>query len=518
MLPSLALAATLFISTACAAPAPLKASPTLVARRPRQTPTFRPSLHVLPLSALNTVWNDGTPFPSSSNKSDATLVARSMMHGGDIAARHLDSDDFLADDDSTTLRTRSFSPQHTSTLLRREAASNDEDEVVLEKRRLQIRAACLDSTATDSTISSLFYYGGANTTVYLCPGTTIDITNAVFFTAENQVLTTYGNPTGDTRATLVVQGSTQSCAIYGVQAPLDNVVLRNIQINGNRPALGRIADGIALIEMGGNTKGQRISSVHAYEPRGWSALHTMEGTNLDCAGMVITGNQIGPSGNPPSASDQFPDPNMWADGISHACGHSQVTNNVITDATDGGIVIFGAPGSTISGNTIKAVSRQLMGGINMVDWNPFSGSFDGINVDGNTISAATEFIKVGIAVGGMVWGGDNRTEARTHGGRVTNNVLSAGPTEAGGYFGYGIAVAGHEGVHVLGNTAASGAWGGANTQYCFPDQYPLPAPTAWVIDPYTTPGTTGHQDNLFAGLPIVFAICAGPGPIRYRGP
>ncbi|BGP47899.1 hypothetical protein JCM10450v2_003764 [Rhodotorula kratochvilovae] len=471
-------------------------------------------MHILPLSALNGVWGDNPAFPSTSNESDATLVARSMMHGADIAARHLDSENFL--DDSTTIRTRSFPPQHTAKLLKRDTISTGEDEAVLEKRRLQIRAACLDSTATDTTISSLFYYGGANTTVYLCPGATISITNAIFFTEANQVLTTYGNPTDNTRATLVVKGSSQSCAIYGVQAPLDNVVLRNLQINGNRPALGRIADGLALIEMGGDTTGQKISSVHAWEPRGWSVLHSAEGTGLRCSGMTITGNQIGPAGTPPPASNQFPEPNGWADGISHACKNSQVTNNLITDATDGGIVIFGAPGSNVQGNTINAVSRQLLGGINMVDWSPFSGSFEGTTVQGNNILANTEFIKVGIAVGGMVWGGDNRTAARTRGGSITNNAIMAG-TSGKGYLGFGIALAGHEGAHVLGNTAPRGAWGGSNTQYCFPDQYPLPPPWAWVMDPYTTPGTTGHQDNLFVELPIVYAICRGPGPIVRTG-
>jgi parallel beta-helix repeat protein len=41
-----------------------------------------------------------------------------------------------------------------------------------------------------------------------------------------------------------------------------------------------------------------------------------------------------------------------------------VQNNVIVDATDGGIVIFGAPFSTIRNNTIGVKTRTTLGGIN----------------------------------------------------------------------------------------------------------------------------------------------------------
>lgn len=53
-------------------------------------------------------------------------------------------------------------------------------------------AACVDSSANDTLISSLFHYGGPGTVVELCPGATINLLNAVFFSAPNQVLTTQG--------------------------------------------------------------------------------------------------------------------------------------------------------------------------------------------------------------------------------------------------------------------------------------------------------------------------------------
>lgn len=72
-------------------------------------------------------------------------------------------------------------------------------------------------------------------------------------------------------------------------------------------------------------------------------------------------NESGPAGN----SNE-----TWADGISLACTNSTVRNNLIIDAPDGGIVIFGAPGSIIEGNIIRAETRTLLGGITMVDYDP----------------------------------------------------------------------------------------------------------------------------------------------------
>lgn len=67
---------------------------------------------------------------------------------------------------------------------------------ILEKRDddLVRRAttSCIDSSANDTVISSLFHYGGAGTTVELCPGAVINLQNAIFFTAKQQVLTTQG--------------------------------------------------------------------------------------------------------------------------------------------------------------------------------------------------------------------------------------------------------------------------------------------------------------------------------------
>ncbi|ORY78843.1 hypothetical protein BCR35DRAFT_304837, partial [Leucosporidium creatinivorum] len=384
------------------------------------------------------------------------------------------------------------------------------------ERQLEERAEpdCLDSTATDVTINSLFHYGGAGTVVLLCPRAKITLTNSIFFTAPNQVLATRGFPTLDTRALLIVTGDQQSTAIYGACDDCSGVKVQNIQVNGQRDVLGRIPTGLALLEMGGSTSGQVITQIKAYEPRGWSVLHAIEGNGLSCTGMTISNNQIGPSGWAPTAS-QFKKrddiaPGQWADGISHACRNSIVQYNTITDTTDGGIVIFGAPGSTISNNVITAKTRRALGGINMVDWSPYSGSFEGTVVENNLINADSNMIKLGIAIGGMSWGSDNRTVARTFGGTVRNNVFQSG---SNGFFGFGISVAGHMSANVYGNDATGANFGGLPTSFCIPNVLP-PSPRAFVYDQWTTSGSLQSQ---FTSAPLVFLICLQPGPIAVRG-
>nr|WP_269810936.1 right-handed parallel beta-helix repeat-containing protein [Kineosporia rhizophila] len=151
-----------------------------------------------------------------------------------------------------------------------------------------------------------------------------------------------------------------------------------------------------------------------------------------CQGASVTGNQIGPSGTPDG----------WADGISLACGTSTVKNNTITDATDGAIVVFGAPGSTVSNNTIIAQNRTLLGGINMVDYGPMDGNYEGTVVSDNTVRADGALIKIGLAMGPGVW---SCTDTVVTGGTVTGNTLE------GSTMGYGYAVNGVKDFTITGN-------------------------------------------------------------------
>jgi parallel beta-helix repeat protein len=262
----------------------------------------------------------------------------------------------------------------------------------------------------------------------------------VNFTAPDQKIYTEGYPSDNTRAVLRITGGSLATAIDG--RGKNGLQIRNIEIDGGRPELGYIAGGTALIRLGGDASGVVVDSIKAYEPRGWSILHIPEGAFKTCTGAVATNNELGPSGQPGGT---------WADGISVACPNSTVAGNIITDATDGGIVIFGAPGSLISHNTIRASTRTLLGGINMVDYGPFAGDYTNTTVTGNTIDAAGAQIKVAIAMGPRAWRCPSATwnAGPNFGGIVTNNLLT------GAYMGYGLAADGVANWTVSGNISTA---------------------------------------------------------------
>jgi parallel beta-helix repeat protein len=156
-----------------------------------------------------------------------------------------------------------------------------------------------------------------------------------------------------------------------------------------------------------------------------------------CRDAKILGNTISDAGTATATVTR-------ADGISLACGTSEVRDNTVTNATDGGIVIFGAPGSTIAGNTITAVSQNELGGINLVDYAPVDGNYTGTTVTGNIIDGKSAFIKVGVAMGPQVWG--CRTSGKNYGATVTGNIVE------GENVGYGYAVNGVRAWKVTGNT------------------------------------------------------------------
>jgi len=235
---------------------------------------------------------------------------------------------------------------------------------------------------------------------------------------------------------------------------------------------------------------RQIEYVHSFDPRSWSCLHIAEGP-LTCSGVTIQNNDIGPCG-----SDVFQE---WADGISLSCSNSLVRNNTISDATDGGIVVFGAPGSLIQNNTISVQNSTCLGGINMVDYVPWEGNYTNTVVRDNIIlggfasgqsDSPTEvkgvnkedaIIKIGLAIGPRTWFGDRFLKNVSFSGTVLSNSLS-------GAFGYAIAITSARNFTVennalFGNTSFIGSRGPNCTTF---DTTPIPQP--FVVDRNNTDG------------------------------
>jgi len=166
----------------------------------------------------------------------------------------------------------------------------------------------------------LGYAGGPGTRVSLCPGSSFQLTGPVVFTAKDQELSTEGYPTDDTRAKLLPVGKTITAVQY-VAAPKTmanlvrpayasqtdlpaglrgdcrrcaRVALRNVQVDGQRPRLGRAppeAKGGPLVAIG-NNEGQVVEHCLLTNPRGWAAVHIREGDNLNCVGARVEHNEI----------------------------------------------------------------------------------------------------------------------------------------------------------------------------------------------------------------------------------
>lgn len=354
------------------------------------------------------------------------------------------------------------------------------------------------NTLTDR-LNTLLNSSGSGYVLNLCPSTQYFIQAPILFASPNQEISTLGYPTDDSRAVLVVNGPVSNgtghtTAVDGTCANCGGVRLRNVQINGTRAGAPPTTGG-ANIEMGGPNSGQLIEYVHSYDPRGWSCLHVAEGS-LNCNNTTVQNNDIGPAG-----SDLF---QQWADGISVACSNSFVRNNMVNNPTDGGIVLFGSPGTRVENNTIWVETNTLLGGINMVDVAPYSGDYKGVVVTNNTIAggfatspdtgSATKgtnnedvIIKIGIAIGPRTWFGNQYLNNVSTGGTVLNNELT-------GAFSYGIAISSAtnftiENNVLIGNTSFIGARGPNCTT-----GDPTPSPAPFVIDINNTAQSTTQSD------------------------
>ncbi|PSR73410.1 hypothetical protein PHLCEN_2v10702 [Hermanssonia centrifuga] len=247
--------------------------------------------------------------------------------------------------------------------------------------------------------------------------------------------------------------------------------------------------------MGGSNSNQLIEYVHSFDPRSWSCMHIAEGA-FTCNNVTIQNNDIGPCG-----SDAFQE---WADGISVSCRNCLVRNNTINNPTDGGIVLFGSPGTVVESNTIYVETNTLLGGINMVDYDPWNGDYTGTIVRNNNIAGGFStdqdvagelkgenkedvIIKIGIAIGPRTWFGDRYGSNVSQSGTVLNNQLT-------GAFGYGIAMSSASNFTVennvlVGNTSFIGARGPNCT-----DTDTTPSPAPFVIDLSTVTGSATQLD------------------------
>lgn len=276
-------------------------------------------------------------------------------------------------------------------------------------------------------INQSFADGGSGTTVTLCPGTVIKLTQTIVFTANGQTLT---SDAAD-RATIVLSHPDVDTAI--TTRGRSDASITNLIVNGNRDGRSDAAGlpSKALIELGaitaddGKVSNILVDNVRAENSRRGALLHVLRYVN--CTNATIQNSEFIDAGYDFTDHDGLkvnaPQPNKaWADGIRLDCSNSLVKNNTVVDATDAGIVIFGAPGSVVEGNRIIQRSKTLLGAINLVD-NTTNGNYTGVVVKDNVISAEGGLIRSAIGMGNPVWSCGNTTVPKFYGATVTGNRL-----------------------------------------------------------------------------------------------
>ena len=235
----------------------------------------------------------------------------------------------------------------------------------------------------------------------------------------------------------------------------------------------------ALVRYGGHGgDGMTVRDCVFMNTRTWSTLKMQQGAEkLVAENNLFLGAGVDPRGN---GRDLEEVPFAWADGISCASSNSVIRNNLIIDPTDVGVVLYAAAGTVVEDNVISSVSRESMGGVNMVDKYKLYAlneeqtliDYRGVKVRNNYIDAFGGRIHMMLPVGCVVWVPHWRGHILT-GGEVTGNTL------AGGAGGYGIVAHGITKWTISGNVSKATYSGLAE----YGDhQNPPDAPAAFLYD------------------------------------
>ncbi|CAE6536695.1 unnamed protein product [Rhizoctonia solani] len=312
---------------------------------------------------------------------------------------------------------------------------------------------------------------GPNSTLYLPRGSRWEVETMISM-HPFQELATEGYPTAEQEmAWLEAREECHGHLIFAFGK--SGTRIRNILLEGNREKFGHDPDGKCMIILGDvNTCNQVVDRCIIRNPRHWSCLQAFEGST----NIRITNNFIGPAGYGADVVD-----GKWADGISFSASDGLVAGNQILDATDGAIVIFGAPGSLITSNTVINRHRLCLGGLNMVDYNPYKGNYKFTRVINNTVRTEGAYIKVGVGMGPSILGKANADNIQ-EGGIVMHNLIESRDVGHGkGGLGYGYAVGSDiANWTCIANVSAPGVEYFGDTSASLPEL--IATPTAFVRD------------------------------------
>jgi hypothetical protein len=326
----------------------------------------------------------------------------------------------------------------------------------------EVRPAALPPSATPATNTAKIPAPGADLQAILNRGEDLllekgkvyPLRNPLRYTKPGQRISTAGAVHLADYATLRIVDAQCTQAVNG--GFQDRVVLEHVVLDGNRYELSYVAKDVsnqALVQFGGRAQGQVIRECVLVNCRSWSSLKIHEGgSGAIVESNIILGAGVDPRGNGREEREMAL---AWGDAISCAGRDTVVRNNLIIDPTDVGIVLFGAPGSIAEDNVVASVSRESLGGINMVDCivynidkDPNRCSYTGSVVRNNLIDVRGSRIHIAVPMGTAIWGPGGIGKVLV-GGSVFGNTIM------GGAGGYGFVASGLDGWTITGNTSTA---------------------------------------------------------------
>ncbi len=384
-----------------------------------------------------------------------------------------------------------------------------------------IPAAAAPSTASKITPpgADLQAVLDAGQDLLLEPGALYEIEAALVFKFEGQRIATHAPKSFDAYATLRITNRELGQLVNGNH--VNDVRIENLLLDGNRYRLSELPKAISneeLVFFGGDgAERQVVSGCIFIAPRTWSALKVHEGgSGIIVENSIFIGAGADVRGN---GREGLENPHIngrsWGDGISCAAKRTIVRNNLIIDSTDVGLVFFGAPGSLAEDNVIATVSRECLGGINLVDplkyWafeeDPNLIDYRGVMIKNNWIDARGGRIHMGIPVGATPWVPANQGFTFV-GGTVKDNLFT------GGAAAYSIILSGVKDFTVTGNTTTALYSGIA--EGLGPD-LPPDDPIAFVYDPGAVSDTEMQADFEPMQRHLEHLLRCNHAPLNYMG-
>ena len=276
-----------------------------------------------------------------------------------------------------------------------------------------------------------------------------------------------------------------------------------------KPAARRTCSLVLFGETGGHN--QVIRECVFLNTRSWSTLKVHEGAkNVLVENNFVFGAGADCRGNGREAKESRV---KWGDGITFAARDSRIRNNLVIDPTDVGFVLFGAPGTIAEDNVVASISRESLGGANMVDpigyykLSDTETDYRGVKVRHNLVDAFGSRVHIGFPMGAVPWVPRNKGEILL-GAEVTGNTM------AGGAGAYGFVAHGVRDWKATGNVSTASYSGIADG--LSPDNR-AHEPAPFVYDPATVEHVELQQEFVRCDPHIEHLLRCNHGPKDEQG-